>query len=122
LPGRGRAQDVVNVAPEHDKIILEIVDVRVIEDTLAPGEKDAIDTHGSGWYYVSNPGTTRIVFADGKVANWAAKEGEGSRLQTKGPHTSENVGWTTQVYVLIEVKSSDALHSLPAERSRGSNQ
>jgi hypothetical protein len=64
----------------------------------------------------------RIVFADGKAATWAAKEGEGSWLQAKAPHTSENVGRTTLDYVLIEVKNADALHSLPAERSRGSNQ
>jgi hypothetical protein len=32
------------------------------------------------------------------------------------------LGRRTLVYVLIDVKSADALHSLPAERSRGSNQ
>lgn len=116
------AQDVVKVAPEHNKIIFENTDVRVIENTLAPGEKDAMHTHPSGWYYVKNPGTMKIVFADGKVATWEAKEGEGGWLQTKAPHTSENTGKTTLVYVLVEVKSADAPHSPPAERSRGVNQ
>jgi oxalate decarboxylase/phosphoglucose isomerase-like protein (cupin superfamily) len=120
LAGICCAQDVVKVAPEHNKVILENADVRVIENTLAPGEKDAIHTHPSGWYYVTKPGTMRIVFADGKVATWQAQEGEGGWLQTKAPHTAENVGKTTLVYVLVEVKSADALHSLTAERSRGS--
>jgi oxalate decarboxylase/phosphoglucose isomerase-like protein (cupin superfamily) len=122
LAGICCAQDVVTVAPEHNKIILENADVRVIENTLAPGEKDAIHTHPSGWYYVTKPGTMRIVFADGKVATWEAQEGEGGWLQTKAPHTAENVGKTTLVYVLVEVKSADAPHSPTAKRSRGSKQ
>ncbi len=122
LAGTGGAQDVVKVAPEHNKIILENADVRVIENTLAPGQKDAMHTHASGWYYVTKPGTMKIVFADGKVATWEAKEGEGGWLQTKAPHTAENVGTTTLVYVLVEVKSAEAPHSPTAERSRGINQ
>jgi hypothetical protein len=117
-----RAQDVVKVAPEHNKIVLENADVRVIENTLGPGEKDAMHTHPAGWYYVTKPGTMKIVFADGKVATWEAKEGEGGWLQTKAPHTAENVGKTTLVYVLIEVKSAEAQHSPPTERSHGNNQ
>ena len=101
-----RAQDVVKVAPYHNKILMENDDVRVIENTLAPGDKDAMHTHPSGWYYVTKPGTMKIVFADGKVQTWEAKEGEGDWLQTKAPHTSENVGKTTLVYVLVEVKSA----------------
>jgi len=121
LVGICRAQDVVKVAPEHNKIILDNADVRVIENTLAPGEKDAMHTHPSGWYYVKTPGTMKIVFADGKVAMWEAKQGEGGWLQTKTPHTAENVGKTTIVYVLVEVKSAEAPHSRPAEQSRGNN-
>ena len=122
LAGICCAQDVVKVTPEHNKIILENADVRVIKNTLAAGEKDAIHTHPSGWYYVTKPGTMKIVFADGKVATWEAKEGEGGWLQTKAPHTAENVGKTTLVYVLVEVRRADAPHSPPAARSRGSKQ
>lgn len=122
LAGSGRAQDVVKAAPEHNIIILENADVRVIENTLAPGERDAMHTHPSGWYYVKSPGTMKIVFADGKVAIWEAKEGEGGWLQTKAPHTAENVGKTTLVYVLVEVKSAEAPHSPAAERSQGIHQ
>ena len=104
--GRCWAQDVVKVAPEHNKVILENADVRVVENTLAPGEKDAMHTHPSGWYYVTKPGTMRVVFADGKKATWEAKQGEGGWLETKAPHTAENIGTTTMVYVLVEVKSA----------------
>ena len=119
LAATGSAQDVVKVAAEHNKIILENADVRVIENTLAPGEKDAVHTHPSGWYYVTKPGTMKIVFADGKVATWEAKQGEGGWLQTKAPHTAENTGETTLVYVLVEVKSAEAPHALtkPPQKS-----
>jgi beta-alanine degradation protein BauB len=103
---RCRAQDVVKVAPEHNKVILENADVRVVENTLGPGERDAMHTHPSGWYYVTKPGTMRVFFADGKKATWEAKQGEGGWLQTKAPHTAENIGTTTMVYVLVEVKSA----------------
>jgi hypothetical protein len=101
-----QAQDVVRVAPEHNKILLKNEHVRVIENTLAPGEKDAMHTHPPGWYYVKQPGTMKVVHADGTAQTWGAKEGEGGWLKTMDPHTSENVGKTTLVYVLVEVKSA----------------
>jgi hypothetical protein len=100
------AQDAVKVAPEHNKILLENEHVRVIENTLAPGEKDAMHTHSQGWYYVKQPGTMKVVHANGKTDTWEAKAGEGGWLQTLDPHTAENIGKTTLVYVLVEVKSA----------------
>jgi beta-alanine degradation protein BauB len=100
-----RAQDVIKIAPEHNKILLENADVRVIENTLAPGEKDAMHTHAPGWYYVKQPGTMKVVHSDGKIDTWEAKAGESGWLQTLDPHTAENIGKTTLVYVLVEVKS-----------------
>lgn len=99
-----RAQDIVRVAPEHSKVLLENDDVRVVQTTLAPGEKDPVHTHPSGWYYVVKPGTMKITFADGKVATWESQAGEGGWLKTKAAHSDENVGKTTIVWVLVEVK------------------
>jgi hypothetical protein len=101
-----RAQDVVKVAPEHNKVLLENEHVRVIENTLAPDEKNAMHTHAPGWYYVKQPGTMKIVHANGKTDTWEAKTGEGGWLQTLDPHTAENIGKTTLVYVLVEVKNA----------------
>jgi len=105
-PGSSRAQDVVKVAGDHNKILLENEHVRVIENTLAPGDKDALHTHPSGWYYVTRSGTMKVVHSNGRVDTWESKEGEGGWLKTKDPHTSENVGKTTLVWVLVEVKSA----------------
>lgn len=102
----GRTQDVMNVAPEHYKVRAENEHVRVVENTLAPGDKDGMHTHPAGWYYVTKPGTMKVVFATGNVETWEAKEGEAGWMEAEGPHTSENVGKTTMAYILVEVKSA----------------
>ena len=102
-----RAQDVVKVAGDHNRVLMEDQDVRVIQNTLAPGEKDALHTHPHGWYYVVKPGKMKVVFADGGEAIWEAKEGEGGWIKARAAHTSENIGDTTLVYVLVEVKSAE---------------
>jgi quercetin dioxygenase-like cupin family protein len=110
--GVAAAQDAVKAAPGHYKVLVENARVRVIENTLKPGEKDAMHTHPSGWYYVTKPGTMKVVHDDGKSESWEAKAGEQGWLNAEGPHTSENVGTTTMGFVLVEVKGAP---STPAE-------
>lgn len=102
------AQDAVKVAPAHYKVLVENAHVRVIENTLKPGEKDDLHTHPSGWYYVTKPGLMKIVHEDGKSENWEAKVGEQGWLKAEAPHTSENIGTTTMGFVLVEVKGAPA--------------
>ena len=113
-----RAQDVVKVAGEHNKILMEDPDVRVIQNTLAPGEKDALHTHPHGWYYVVKPGKMKVTFADGTEAIWEAKEGEGGWIKARAAHTSENVGDTALVYVLVEVKSAEKRDPLRLSKAK----
>ncbi len=102
------AQDAVKVATDHYKVLADNAHVRVIENTLKPGEKDGIHTHPSGWYYVTKPGLMKIVHEDGKSENWQAKAGEQGWLNAEAPHTSENIGTTTMGFVLVEVKGAPA--------------
>ena len=106
LSAAAGAQDVVRVAPEHSKILLENEDIRVVQTTLAPGEKDPVHVHPAGWYYVVQPGTMKVTFADGQVATWESQAGEGGWLKTRAAHADENVGKTTITWVLVEVKSA----------------
>ena len=99
-------QDVMAVAADHYKVLVDNPYARVVENTLAPGEKDPMHTHPSGWYYVTKPGKMKVVHADGKSEIWEAKAGEQGWMSAEGPHTSENVGSTTMAYVLVEVKSA----------------
>lgn len=106
LCGAAAAQDVMKVAANHYKVLKQNDCVRVVENTLGPGEKDPQHTHPAGWYYVTKPGTMKTVFADGKVVMWNAKAGEAGWLDGEGPHTSENVGKAPMGYVLVEVRGS----------------
>jgi quercetin dioxygenase-like cupin family protein len=94
------------VASGHYKVRVDNAYVRVVENTLAPGEKDPIHTHAAGWYYVTKPGKMKVVHADGKTEIWNAKEGEAGWMKAEGPHESENVGTTTMGFILVEVKSA----------------
>jgi beta-alanine degradation protein BauB len=102
------AQDVIKVAPEHNKILFENDQVRVVENTLNAGEKDPPHVHPHGWYYVTEPGSMKITMAGGKVTIWEPKLSDSGWLQTMRLHASENIGKTTMKYVLVEVKSAPA--------------
>ena len=102
------AQDAVVVAKSHYRVLVDNAHVRVVENTLSPGEKDALHTHPAGWFYVTKPGTMRVVHEDGKTEMWEAKAGAKGWMEAEGPHTSENVGKTTMGFVLVEVKSAGA--------------
>jgi len=100
------AQDAVTVAPKNFKVLVDNEHVRVVQDTLKPGEKEAQHTHPAGWYYVTQPGKMKVTYADGKVSTWDAKLGEQAWMDAEAAHTSENIGKTTIQYVLVEVKSA----------------
>jgi len=98
------AQDVMKVAKDHYKVLVENEYVRVVENTLLPGQKDPMHTHPAGWYVVTTPGTMKVVFASGKSELWEPKAGESGWSPGEGAHTSENVGTAPMTYVLVEVK------------------
>jgi oxalate decarboxylase/phosphoglucose isomerase-like protein (cupin superfamily) len=100
------AQDAVKVAPAMAKVKVDNEHVRVVEFTIKPGEKDTTHSHPAGWYYVTQGGTLKVTAADGKVDTWNAKTGEAAWMNAEGAHVSENVGKTTLVFTLVEVKSA----------------
>ncbi len=109
------AQDVMKVASNHYKVLVDNASVRVVQCTLAPGDKDPMHTHPANWGYVTKPGKMKVVYADGKTEVWDAKEGEQGWQDAEGPHTSENIGTTTMSFVLVEVKGAKQ-HSAPAKK------
>ncbi|HWM71988.1 MAG TPA: hypothetical protein VNO35_35835 [Steroidobacteraceae bacterium] len=100
------AQDVMQAAPDHFKVKVENSYVRVVENILKPGETDAQHTHPAGWYYVTQGGSMRVTYADGKVQIWEPKTGESGWMEAEAPHTSVNVGKTTMGFILVEVRSA----------------
>ena len=106
LADSAKAQDVMAVAANHYKVLVDNTHVRVVENVLAPGDKDPVHTHAAGWYYVTVPGKMKVVHADGKSEIWDAKVGEAGWMEAEGPHTSENVGTAPMGFILVEVKSA----------------
>jgi hypothetical protein len=123
VAGIGRAQDVVRVTPEHNKKPSWKRAMCASSKTLLPqARKTRCTPIPPAGTTSPSPERSKSFFAGGQVATWEAGERVAGWLRTNAPHTSENARKTTLVYVLIEVKSAHAPHSLPAERSRGSNQ
>lgn len=100
------AQDAVKVAPDHYAVKMENAQVRVVELSIKPGEKDKTHTHPAGWFYVTRGGKLKITHADGKIELWEPKAGESGWMEAEAPHMSENVGSEPMGVIIVEVKSA----------------
>lgn len=100
------AQDVMEVAGEHYKVLVDNAQVRVVQNTLQPGERDPMHTHPAGFYYVTQPGRMRVTFASGRTELWQPALGESGWSPAEAPHVSENIGDGPMSYVLVEVKAA----------------
>ncbi len=96
------AQDVVNVAPEQFKVVLENEHVRVLEFSMKPGDKQEMHTHPATVHIELTPTKVRITNPDGKAVVLEGKQGEALWV---GPvkHTVENIGNTEIHGYIIEL-------------------
>ena len=99
--------DPVSVSPEIFTVVLENEHVRVIEYTLAPGQRDEWHTHPPKASYVLQHGTLRITTEDGTSFLTEEKPRAASWMGTLGRHYAENVGTTSVRILLIEVKAAE---------------
>jgi beta-alanine degradation protein BauB len=97
------AQDVVKVAPESYKVLLENDRVRVLEYRLKPGAKEPMHSHPDYIVYAFSSGKAKFTFPDGKTMEREIKAGKTMFIKTE-THTVENVGTTTAHGLLIELK------------------
>ncbi|HEV2386119.1 MAG TPA: hypothetical protein VGS20_02580 [Candidatus Acidoferrales bacterium] len=66
-PVRTQAQDIVKVAPNNCKVLLDNDQVRVIDFRSKPGDKIPLHSHPAYFtYQISGGGTTTFTSADGK--------------------------------------------------------
>ena|SRR5579859_483022 len=95
--------DIVQVAPNSNKVILEDSHVRVIEGWIKPGEKTAMHHHPGHTIYFTSGGTVRFTMKDGSTKETTVKTGE-ARWSDAVDHQAENIGKTTIKYVIVEPK------------------
>lgn len=99
--------DPVVASPERFKILFENEQVRVVEYTLGPGERDQWHTHPPKVSYIVSGGQLRIHLADGTSFPSEEKEGTAVWMSALPRHYAENVGTTKVRIVLVEVKSAN---------------
>ena len=97
------AQDVVKVAPESYKVLLENDRVRVLEYRLKPGQKEPMHSHPDYVVYALSSAKAKLTLPDGKTIEREIKASEAVFLGAE-THTVENVGTTEAHGLIIELK------------------
>jgi quercetin dioxygenase-like cupin family protein len=97
------AQDVVKVAPEQFKVLLENEHVRVLEFRMKPGDKQEMHTHPATVHIELTPTKVKVTYPNGKAVVLEGKQGEALWV---GPvkHTVENIGNTEIHGYIVELK------------------
>jgi quercetin dioxygenase-like cupin family protein len=98
--------DALFASPVNFKLLLENDHVRVLEYTVAPGERDQWHTHPAKVSYVAEGGTVRVTTEDGKSFLADETAGTASWDQPVGRHFVQNVGRTPVRVILTEVKGA----------------
>jgi len=97
------AQDPVKAAPDAFKERLNNAQVRVLEYSSKPGQKEAMHSHPAILLYVIQGGKFKSTTADGTSKEIDYKTGD---VIWRDPitHTGENIGTTELKALLIETK------------------
>jgi quercetin dioxygenase-like cupin family protein len=103
-PQRAAAQDPAVVNAKTIRVKLENDRVRVLEATLAPGEKEQLHSHPAYVIYVIEGGKVRNHAADGTVSEAELAAGD-TIYREPLTHWAENIGTTTIRLVLVELKA-----------------
>jgi len=98
-----KAQDLMKVAPNTTKVLLENDRVRVLDFQAKPGEKAAMHSHPDGFVYPLSTSKTKFTAPDGKTTEAELKAG-GATWTEAQTHASENVGTTDAHVLIIELK------------------
>jgi len=97
------AQDIMAVAPQDVKVLLENDRVRVLEVRHKPGDKEPMHSHPAYVAYFLDATRMKITSPDGKTVEKDRKAGD-VLWSEPVTHAVENVGTTEQHVLVIELK------------------
>ena len=97
------AQDVVKLAPENYKVLLNNGHVRVLDFTLKPGQKIPMAARPNRVVYAITAGTVKVTGSDGKTTTMRRKAGEVWWLDA-GSFAVENTGKAEIHNLIVELK------------------
>lgn len=98
--------DVVKASPDNCKVLLENDQVRVIQYTLKPGKKDNPHTHPPRTTYIISGGKLRVYPEDKDPIEFDEVTGQSEWGDYAGKHYVENIGKTTFIALVTEVKQA----------------
>ncbi len=96
--------DALTASPENFRLVLENDDVRVLEYTLLPGQKDRRHTHPQRVAHVLSGGKLRVGFPDGTHKDFDEVAGTSEWNGPSPLHDTQNIGTTPIRILLVEVK------------------
>jgi quercetin dioxygenase-like cupin family protein len=97
------AQDVMKVAPESHKVLLENDQVRVLSVHMKPGDKAPMHSHPHNVAYFLTDARVKITLPNGKTEERNLKAGS-SNWSEATTHAAENIGTTELEEIQIELK------------------
>jgi hypothetical protein len=97
------AQDLVKLAPDDAKVIVDNDRVRVLDVLLIPGAKEPMHSQPAHVAVYLSSTRVKVTTPDGKTVEREHKAGEVSWSEAV-THTVENVGSTDQHVIVIELK------------------
>jgi beta-alanine degradation protein BauB len=98
------AQDIVKVAPQKCKVLLDNDRVRVVQVVNEPGGKVPMHSHPPYIAYALTSGTEKLTSPDGEVVINNIKAGHAT-WSNGATHTGQNIGKTEIRVLLIELKN-----------------
>ena len=101
-----RAQDPVRVSPGLYKVLLENDQVRVLEFSLKPGQKEAMHSHRASVVYTLSDGKAKSTTPDGKSVIIESKAGQAVWAEPT-THAWESIAGDGHV-IIVELKGSSA--------------
>ena len=96
--------DALTASPDNFRLILENDNVRVLEYTLLPGQKDRRHTHPRRVAHVISGGQLRVGFPDGTHRDFDEIAGTSAWSKPSPLHDTQNIGTTPIKILLVEVK------------------
>ena len=99
-----KTSDVLEVASNAYKLVLENDRVRVMELTLRPGDKAPMHNHPNDHVvYIMNDAKFKLDFLDGKSAEFELRKGQAIMMDA-GSHQTTNIGASIGRNLVIELK------------------
>jgi quercetin dioxygenase-like cupin family protein len=97
------SNDAIKIAPHVYKVLAETDKFRVLEARIKPGAKTELHGHPAHVAVATTHGKYRFAGPDGKTMDADLESGQ-TMVFEPTEHTTENIGDTESVAILIEIK------------------